>query len=446
MGDGAIVEFSSVVAAVECAVSLQQRLLAYNASFDEAERLQFRIGINSGDVISQGDDLYGEGVNVAARLESIADIGGVCVSGTVFDQVRTKVDFSFVDLGEQALKNIEEPIRAFRILVGQNGGTTTRQSTGARVMDLLPQQKPSIALLPFEDLTPDNESSYLADGMRLGIQAGLVLLPGLFLINAPAVKPFGDHRISEAEAARALGVRYLLGGAVQRAGQRMRATFQLTDTKNGEIVWSERYDRDLTDIFELQDEITREVLVSLNVRVMGRDVTRFWFRRLTHPKARELFMHGNFHLYSGGAQHNEEARRIFEQLHDLDPDVGHGSGAVALTHWLDAFFGWSESPERSRELARQWATTAIAYSEADGFGHAVLGHLQLYDRAFDAALDKCRMAVALRSSCPLAFGLLASVQVYCGDNRSAIKNAHGASAGTGLSALAHQRPGLGLPR
>lgn len=426
MGDGALVEFGSVVSAVECAADVQRAMAARNATVGEEERIELRIGINLGDVIVDGDDIYGDGVNIATRLEALANEGGICVSRTVFNHVKSRVALDFKDLGEQALKNIEEPIQAYEV-IGESEKTPQRRRSRAinqgPSFGLQPRKRRSIAIRPFKNLSGDPQQDHLVDGMRLGIQAGLVLLPGLFLINAHAVNRYRDKDISVTEAATDLGVRYLLDGAVQKAGNHIRATLQLTDAEVGEVIWAERYDRDLTDLFELQDQITQEVLISLDARILGRERDRVWFKKLTSSKARELFLRGNYHLYAGNSADNEEARRIFEVLHELEPDVGYGSGIVALTHWFDAFFGWSKSSVKSTEEAIKWAKTAIGYEEMDGFGYAVLGHLQLFEGHHDEALVNCQKAVGLRASCPLAYGLLASAQIYCGDSRSAVKNA-----------------------
>lgn len=425
MGDGALVEFGSVVSAVECAAKVQRLLAEHNSTVADDERIELRIGINLGDVIVDGDDIYGNGVNIAARLEGIATAGGVCVSRSVFDHVKDNVTFGFIDLGDQALKNIEEPVQAFQVTAEPKisaGDRTSRLANRARPFRVRREQR-SIAIRPFENLSPDLDGDHLVEGVRLGIQAGLVLLPGLLLINAPAVNRFRDREISAAEAANELGVRYLLDGAVQRAGNQIRATLQLTDADAGEVIWSERYDRDLTDLFELQDEITQEVLMSLDVRVLGREWDRLWFKKLTSLQARDLFLRGNYHFYAGSPVDNEEARRIFTLLHELEPDAGYGCGIVAVTHWLDAHFGWSKVPEVSIEHAVEWAKTAIKYEETDGFGYAVLGSTQLYDGNHDQALANCQKAVGLRASCPLAYGLLASIQNFSGESRTAAKNA-----------------------
>jgi adenylate cyclase len=214
-----------------------------------------------------------------------------------------------------------------------------------------------------------------------------------------------------------------LDGAVQQAGNRIRATLQLTDVQTGEFVWAERYDRVLDDLFEMQDEITQEVIISLDVQLLGREGDRIWFNKLTSPKARELWLRAISHLYAGTKDDNATAQRIAEELHQVQPDAMHGVAISALTHWLDVFFGWTGPDARSAERATEWAEKTIQYEDNNGFGHIVLGHLQLFDGRHDEALENCRIATALRSSCPFAHGLLASAQNFCGDPQGAIENA-----------------------
>jgi class 3 adenylate cyclase len=423
MGDGALVEFSSVVDAVACAIAVQEGMVARNEGVPEERKMLFRLGVNLGDVMIEGDDIYGTGVNVASRLETLADPGGICISGTVYDQVASKVSRPIEDMGEQALKNIEDPVRAYRIRAGETeAGAGTQAPSGSASLEFAPGERPSIAILPFKNLSGDPAQDYLGEGLRLGILSSLVQLSGLFLIGTNAVNGYRGRDVPAAQAGSEVGVRYVLDGAIQQAGTRIRATLQLTDVQAGEIVWAERYDRVLDDLFEMQDEITQEVIISLDVRLHGREQDRIWFSKLTGPDAREFFLRGISHFYSFTKDDNAAARRMFEDLYRVQPDTVYGPSMVATTHWWDAFFGWSDDPARSFEQAAEWANKAIQYEENNGLGYAILGHLQLLEGRHDEALENCRMATEIRASCPLAFGLLASVQNYYGDPQEAVKN------------------------
>ncbi len=426
MGDGALVEFASVVDAVICAVAIQHGMAERNAGAAEDRRMLFRIGVNLGDVMVEGDDIYGNGVNVASRLETLADPGGVCISGTVYDLVAGKVSQPIEDMGEQALKNIEDPVRAYRILPDRRpslAAEPAQPASSTSSFEFRAVERPSIAILPFKNLSGDPAQDYLAEGLRLGILSSLIQLSGLFLITTNAVNGYRGRDVPAAQAGSEVGVRYVLDGAVQQAGNRIRATLQLTDVQTGEFVWAERYDRVLDDLFEMQDEITQEVIISLDIQLLGREGDRIWFNKLTSSKARELWLRGISHLYAGTKDDNAAAQRIAEELHQVQPDTMHGVGIVALTHWLDVFFGWTGPDARSSERATEWAEKTIQYEDNNGFGHIVLGHLQLFEGRHDEALENCRIATALRSRCPFAHVLLASAQNYCGDPQGAVKNA-----------------------
>ena len=425
MGDGALVEFSSVVDAVRCAVEIQRALAERNAELAEEARIGLRIGINLGDIMVDQDDIYGDGVNVASRLESLADNGGICISGTVHDQVAGKFSETFEFMGEQALKNIEEPVRAYRVFTGERGSAALQTATAVAAdtsgLEFSPPERPSVAILPFKSLGSDPDQDYLADGIRLGIQATLVQLSGLFLVNAPALNAYRDKDVSALAAGSELGVHYVLEGAVQQAGKRIRATVQLTDVAAKRTIWAERYDRILNDVFELQDEITREVISSLNVELLSNEIGRVWFGKLSSPQAREYNYRGLSHLYEGNKDDNAAARHMFEELTRVQPDSVLGPSNVSVTHWLDAFFGWTDPSAGSLEQAASWAKKAMEYKDNNGIGHAVFGHLQLLEGKYDEALAICTKGIELRSSCPLAHGLLGLVLNYSGDARAAIK-------------------------
>ncbi len=424
-GDGMLLEFPSVGDAVHFAIEVQEAMTQRNADVAADRRMLFRVGINLGDVIVDEDDIFGDGVNVAARLETLARPGSICVSSIVRDQIAGKIDHAIHDMGDQALKNIEDPVHAYRILTGVTSFPTIDRahvSLDSTSFEFSPFERPSIAILPFKNLSGDPHQDYLSEGLRLGILSSLVQLSGLFLIGTNAVNGYRGRDVPASQAGSEVRVRYVLDGAVQQAGNRIRATLQLTDVEAGEIIWAERYDRDLDDLFKMQDEITQEVIISLDVQLLGREQDRIWFSKLTSPNAREFFLRGISHFYLFNKEDNASARRLSEELYRVQPDSVYGPSIVGVTHWFDAFFGWSESPARSYEQAAEWAEKTIEYEDDNGLGHAILGHMQLLEGRHDEALAHCQIAAEIRSSCPLAFGLLASVQNYCGDSHAAIKN------------------------
>jgi adenylate cyclase len=415
-GDGALVEFPSVVGAVECAVAIQRAMSERNRDVPYDRRIEFRMGINLDEVIVEGDDILGDGVNVAARLEAFAEPGTVCISGGVFGHVRNRVDLSFEDLGEQQFKNIREPVRTFRISCAEAGFPYADFST----CEALPlPKKPSIAIMPFANLSGDPAQDYLADGLRLDIQAALVKASGLFLIAANTVARYRNAEISAEEAGRQMGVHYVLEGAVRRSGQRFRTTVELTDVVARQIVWAEQYDRVLDDGLAVQDEITAEVLKALDVKLASGE------RWLLHStlkslEALDFFYRGLSRFYAGTKDDNAAAREMFEEVARLQPESAVGPAYLCFTHWVDAFRGWTDSKERSLSEAARWAKIAIKHTNSNGLGHIVLASIHLLKRRHDEALVDCYKAVELRPNCPTANSYLANVLHYCGRSAEAV--------------------------
>jgi class 3 adenylate cyclase/TolB-like protein/tetratricopeptide (TPR) repeat protein len=438
-GDAVLASFESVVAATNCAIGIQRAIRAQCAELPEDRRLLYRIGINLGEVIVDRGEIYGDGVNVAARLESLADPGGICVSASVHEQVRDKIDARFKDMGNQSLKNIERPVQAYRVIttVGSaDAGDTSsdamlRLSAFPKLVAPATQEEevikfsalspPSIMILPFKNLSDDDDLEALVDGFRLSIQSTLVKLSGLFLINAPVAETYRHRQVSAIQAGNEVGIRYVLDGAVQMAGDRIRVTVQLTDAPAAQVIWADRYDRVLDDIFELQDEITTEVAVALNITVVGDKKRLIWWDHLPNWKAREYALRGLSHLYKGNEHDNALARRMFEELDQVLPDQPQALALMALTHWFDAFRNWSKEPAESVERAAELAQKAVALGDPDGLGHVVLGHVRLFQRRHDEALSLSEQAATRRLSCPLANGVFADVLHYCGKPEQAIK-------------------------
>ena len=420
-GDAVLARFDAVVDALSSATEIQRQLAEQNKDLPEETRVDFRIGVNLGDVIEDRGDIYGDGVNIAARLESLAVAGGICISDAVRSAVKKKLTLEYEDMGEQSLKNIEEPVHAYRVFTGQSPSERSGETTAASLEFPLPA-RPSIAILPFKSLGADAGQDYLADGIRLGIQATLVQLSGLFLVNAPVLNTFKEKDTTAESAGTELGVRFVLEGSVQQAGDRIRVTVQLTDVKTRQSIWAERYDRVVEDVFELQDEITGEVISSLNVELIDSEKGRIWFKKLTSPKAREYYYRGMSHLYELNKQDNAIARQLFEELYRVQPDTVTGPSNISITYWLDAFFGWEEPSAGSMEQAAKWAEIAIQYEDNNGIGHAVHGYTLLLDGKYDEALAVCSKGVELRTSCPVAHGLLGLVLNYSGDAEAAVKS------------------------
>lgn len=439
-GDAVLARFQSTVAATNCAIGIQDAIGRLCAELDEDKRLLFRIGLNVGEVIVDRNDIYGEGVNVAARLESLADPGGICISESVFQQVRDKVKTGFDDIGDQQLKNIERPVKAYRLIAesdssGRGEGVSEKvvrvsqfsRITGPETEEEIAEvfahsEAPSIMILPFKNLSGDSEKDAFVDGFRLAIQSTLVKLSGLFLINAPASAHYRDTDVSPIDAGNELGVRYVLDGAIQMSGDRIRITVQLTDAPAGQIVWSDSYDRIVDDIFDIQDEITTEVAVALEINLVAGEWSFVWWENLPTRKTRELALRGLSHVYMGTLEGNTMARGIFEEIYRLLPDASQALALIAYTHFLEVMRGFSDDPDSSMQKAGEYARRAIELGDTDGFGHVVLGTVRLYERKHEEALALSEKALAVRISCPLARGIHSNVLHYNGQHSLAIKN------------------------
>ena len=425
-GDGMLSEFPSVVDALLCCLEVQEAMLERNGSLPPERRIQFRIGVNLGDIIIDGDDIFGDGVNIAARLEAMAPPGGICISSAVLDQVKQKLQIKTEDMGERALKNIEAPVHAYRIMQGPGlpgpAEAAVAEETVIETLGLKLPERPAIAIMPFRNLS-GAEHDYVADGIGLGIQTLMVQLSGMFLINATADQSYKSGEKSAADVARDLPVRYTLEGTTQVAGQRVRVTVQLTDLESGIAIWAERYDRDLEDIFALQDEITKEVVSSLNVELFDTDLGRIVTKDLRGDGTWEFFLRGISHVYKFNAGDNERARAMFEKLYALRPESYIGPGYIALTHWLDATRGWTSTPEQSLQLAAEFAAKSVQFDQSDGIGHVVMSYFLMREGRYDEALAMCEKAVEFRANCPAALGQSASIKLYSGDAEGAIKSA-----------------------
>lgn len=408
MGDGYLVEFASTVDGVECALAWHQLVEK------QKQPLMFRIGINLGEVIAEADDVYGDGVNIAARLEALAQPGCITLSDDTFRQVKDRLNVKFHDLGKHEVKNIPEPIHVWE---WQCKRALPRR---LQISKLPRPDKPSIVLLPFRNLSGDDQQDFLAEGLRIDIQNALTKVSGVFLIAAGAANALRGATPEDASAG--VGVQYVLQGSVRTAGNRVRVAVELTDTTEDEVVWAEQFDRTLDDSFELQDEITARVLTAMNVNLVAGEQAKVWHKTLKDLKALEIFYKGIHAFFMMDQDEMVRARQYFEKVAKMHPEVSTGATWVALTHWFDIQRGWAQSPETSRDLAAQFAETAAAMEDTDGQAHTVLSHVHLMNRNYDEALAAGRGAIANRPACANANGFYANVLHYCGEHDEAIRH------------------------
>jgi len=409
MGDGYLVEFSSVLDVVECALSWQDQILSA-----KNQSLQFRIGINLGDVIAEGDDNYGDGVNIAARLESLAQPGCIAISDDVRNQVRDRLDANFDDLGEQELKNIPNPVRVWEWRCKQ---ALPRRLQNAKLP--LPE-KPSVVLLPFRNLSGDEQHEFLAEGLRIDIQNALIQLSEVFLISAGSANALRGTEPQDACAG--LGVQYALHGSIRSAGNKVRVSAELLDSSNGQPIWADRYDHDLNESFELQDEISRKILTAMNVKLVSGEQARIWDKTLKKPKALERFYKGVHAFFQMGQDEMVHARTYFESVAKMHPEASIGPTWVALSHWFDIQRGWAQSVDESRHQALMWAEKASGIADNDGQADTVLSHVHLMHRDFTQALEAGRRAITNRPGCANANAFYANVLHFCGEQEDAIRH------------------------
>ena len=297
-----------------------------NAGVPEEQRIQFRIGINLGDIIKDGRDIHGDGVNIAARLEALAEPGGICVNRVVRDQVRDKLDFAFEDAGEQRVKNIARPLRVYRIRPGRSAGDTMGE---AQPPHALPD-KPSVAVLPFTNMSGDSEQEFVSDGIAEDVITALSRYPSLFVIARISSFTYKGRAVDVKQVGRELGVRYVLEGSVRKAGNRIRVTAQLVEAGTGNHVWADRYDRDLADIFGVQDEITEAVTIAIAPAIADAELQRAVRKPPDSLDAWAAYQRGLWHLSEANPDDNTIAQKFFRQAIDLDPTFAGGYSGLAL--------------------------------------------------------------------------------------------------------------------
>jgi adenylate cyclase len=324
-GDGMLVEFPSVVNAVTCAVEMQRGIRDRNGAVPQDRRIEFRIGVNVGDVIVQGDDIFGDGVNVAARLESIAAPGGITISGPVRDHLGNRLDLAFEDMGEQSLKNIETPVRVYRVPVDGTGAQGRHEDETSQGQ----LEKPSIAVLPFNNMSGDPEQEYFSDGITEDIITDLSNVSGLFVVARNTAFTYKGKPVKVQQVARELGVRFILEGSVRKAGSRVRVTGQLIHGKDGGHVWASRFDRDLTDIFAIQDEITHAIVEQLKVKLLPQEKKSIGQAPTESVEAYTYYLRGRQFMQRHSKSNYQLARRMFAKAVELDPLYARAYAGIA---------------------------------------------------------------------------------------------------------------------
>lgn len=410
-GDNLLAEFPSAVGSVRCAVEIQRALAELNEGLDPDRRMVFRIGIHLGDVVVEGDGIFGDGVNVAARLERLAEPGGICLSDLVYQQVRRKLELPATDLGEQTLKNIDEPVRAYLVQPGSDEGSLVR---AASRIALTPPEMPSLAVLPFVNMTGDATQEYFNDGLSDDIMTELARIPGLFLIGHGSMMTYKKTAAKPVDVARELGVRHVLEGGVRTSEKRARIHARLVEGATGRIVWAERFDRELEDVFAVQDEIVDEVVTALDVALVGGENARTIRKHLRNPQALGLLYRANELVERFTREDMQEARSLLEEAIRLAPESPIAYMCNAWTYYFEVERGWSEAPEATLEKMAELANRALELGDVSGYATLMLAHMHLMRREYDEALDTSERALEQRPSCQGAYGLRANILNYCG--------------------------------
>jgi adenylate cyclase len=467
IGDGAIVEFASVVDAVRCAVEIQRGMAARNADVPQDKRIELRMGINFGELILDGDDVCGDAINIAARLEALAEPGGICVSGRVQEDVRGKLDIVFENAGEQHLKNIARPVRLYRIRIGSGvpapavilrkpGAAGFRLRLGlvgvallvllggvwqlvsdpfslsqvfreVQAPALLPDKR-SIAVLPFLNMSSDPEQEYFSDGMTEDLITELSRLTGLFVIARNSVFTFKGRAVKTAEVGRELGVRYVVEGSVRKADNRIRITAQLIDANTGYHMWAQYYDRDLQDVFAVQGEIARRITTALEVKLTREEEMNMGRPYTSSNVAWEYFMRGAELYRRFTPKDNANARDLFEKAIDLDPAFARAYANLAATHRQDSNGRWTKDPRSSEDLAYRMAQQALELARRElepkpslPFALEQMGWVLLYREKFEEAKQVAEEAIRRNPNYADGYALWAHVLIYSGEPEEALR-------------------------
>jgi adenylate cyclase len=421
-GDGLLIEFPSVVEAVACAVAVQQGAAERNAEVEPEQRIEFRVGINLGDVIVEDGDIHGDGVNVAARLEALAEPGGICVSRVVRDQVRDKMPIAFVDLGEQQLKNIARPVRVFQIGPPASGPHPTEKTALPTGQPLALPDKPSIAVLPFQNMSGDPEQEYFVDGMVEDIITGLSRIKWLFVIARNSTFVYKAQAVDVKQVGRDLGVRYVLEGSVRKLGNRVRITAQLIDATSAAHVWAERYDRAVDDIFALQDELTLSVIGAIEPSLRRVEIERARRKRPESLDAYDLYLRALPFATTCMPEDADRALPLLQQAISLEPDYAAVHALIAWCH--EQRYLRDGLREEVRAAALRHARAAIAAGGDDAPALAIAGFvIGVIEHDFETALDAIDRSLSLSPSWALALSFSAIIRAWKGDDPTAVAHA-----------------------
>jgi adenylate cyclase len=419
MGDGMLVEFGSAVDAVACAIKIQKQVPGHDSGNAEARPMQFRIGINVGDIIIEGDDIFGDGVNIAARLEPLAEPGGICVSSIVNESVGNRIDVEFSDSGDISVKNIDRPIRVWKWHPAKTDVAANRSAAANPTPKV---ETPSIAVLPFTNMSGDPEQEYFSDGISEDVITDLSKIAGLMVISRNSSFTYKGRSVDVRAVGRDLGVRSVLEGSVRRAANRVRITAQLIDATNGAHLWADRYDRDLTDIFAVQDDVTRRIVEALKVTLSPAEKERHADSGTSNIDAYDCFLRGRELLFgkTNTREMFEQSTKYLMRALELDPNYSKAHAGLSMAYSLDYQNRWSDDPDTSLRLSKQNAEQAIRKDPAEPFARLVASWAAIFEKDLDRAKSEADVALSLNPNFALAYTCLAQIQTLSGRPLEAI--------------------------
>ena len=419
IGDGTIVEFGSVVDAVNCALSVQRSSATLPDATADQPTIVLRIGINLGDVIIENDDIYGDGVNIAARLEPLADPGGICVSSIVNESVGNRIDVRFQDGGDVSVKNIDRPIRIWKWHPDKMDGAANRSNAANPTPNV---ETPSIAVLPFANMSGDPEQEYFSDGISEDVITDLSKIAGLMVIARNSSFTYKGRSVDVREVGRDLGVRSVLEGSIRRVGNRVRITAQLIDANNGAHLWADRYDRDLTDIFAVQDDVTRRIVDALKVTLSPAENARLADSGTPNIDAYDYYLRGRelLALNPKNRERFEQSTKLFMRALELDPSYSQAYASLSLAYNLDYQNRWSEDPDSSLQLAKHYAEKAIEKDPKEPFARQVASWAAMFAKDLAQAKSEADIVLSLNPNSSGGYASLGSIHTYSGRPLDAI--------------------------
>jgi len=460
-GDSVLADFPSVVDALTCALAMQRAAHAISDAAPPERRLELRIGVNLGDVIVDGDDIFGDGVNIAARLEGLASPGSVCISHTVYEQVKNKLDLTYRSLGSHRVKNIAEPVRAYSVETADTAPRRARRrwampgATGAAAIAVAgvvawalhagvvrnpislfapakpvevatlasPERiagRPSIAILPFRNLSADSGHDFFSDGITEDVITALSRFSNLLVVSKSASFPFRDSNASPADIGRTLGARYLLTGSIRRAGARVRVSVELTEAATARLVWSETYDAEGDDIFAVQDKIAKQVVGAATVKLTRFEEERVLSKPTANPVAYEYVLRGRDVGSHATRESNDGASELFQKAIDLDPNYAEAYAALGGSHYEAVISGWTEFRSGELETAEALANKALALEPTNTRAYRLLALIQLYRKRYDLALAQIDRALEINPSDAESFGYRGAILMWSGKAEEAV--------------------------